>query len=265
MKFSIVTPSYNSAAYISDALQSVQRQRDEGVELEHIVVDGGSSDGTREILERNSKEIERLVIEKDQGPADAINKGFALARGDIFAWLNADDCYCDGALKRVEEKFAAHPSVAMCFGHCPIIDESGKEIRRPITRFKEFFYPLSGRFTILTLNYISQPAMFFRRTAWEQSGGLRLELKAAWDYALILALWDAGKIKRIDRPPLAKFRWHPASISGGGFQEQFREEYEIAAASAGVRHPAVILHWFVRRGITGIYRLMAARRNAARF
>ncbi len=263
MRISVITPCLNAMPYIEDMFASVASQATDGLEIEHIVLDAGSSDGTRKWLEQHGSESARLIFEPDQGPADAINKGLALASGEVLAWLNADDLYAPEALRRVRDAFAGEPDAALCFGHCPIMDEAGREIRRSITRFKEFWYPLASRPMIQALNFVSQPAMFFRRSAFEQTGPLRTDLKAAWDYEFLLRLWRQGRALRIRRPELAYFRWTPSSISGQNFRQQFREEYEAAAADAGRWAPQVMLHWLVRWGIVGIYSLMAAGRTQA--
>jgi len=260
--FSIITPNFNGARFLEPCLASVARQRSAGLTVEHIVVDGGSTDGSAGILARQAGGI-RLIRERDRGPADAINKGFALASGDILAWLNADDVYAPAALARVAAVFSAHPEAAFCFGGCRIVDEQGREIRKGITRFKQAFFPISSRFTLQTINYISQPSLFFRRRAWEQAGGLRLDLRAAWDYAFILQLWRTGRGIVVPGGPLADFRWHAGSISGKHYREQFKEEYALAAADAGPFSLQALLHRGVRFGIVGVYGLMAALRQDA--
>ncbi|MEI8350723.1 MAG: glycosyltransferase family 2 protein [bacterium] len=261
MKISVITPNFNGERFLEESLKSVQSQFRPGLEIEHLVIDGGSTDGSLAILERHRAGLTRLVSERDSGPASAINKGLALATGDVVAWLNSDDHYLPGALVRVAELMQEYPRRALCFGHCPIIDETGMEIRRGITRFKELFFPFSCRFMIQSINYISQPAMFFRRTALEQGGALREDLNAAWDYEFILRLWKRGGAVHVPGGPLAEFRWHPASISGQGFVGQFQEELDAAVADAGRYSPQVFLHRGVRWGIVTIYREMARRRR----
>lgn len=258
----VVTPNYNGARYLAQAIESVLAQRRAGVEVEYIVVDGGSTDGSLDILKRYASEISRLIVEPDHGPASAINKGLTLARGEILAWLNADDHFHPGALARVEAAFAAHPLRALGFGRCRIVNEDGAEIRRAITRFKEACFPFSSHFLIQTLNYISQPAMFFRRSAFERAGPLREDLRAAFDYDLTLRLWRQGGGFRISGPPLADFRWRPDSISGRRFREQFREEYEAARRDAGRWAPQVWLHAVVRWGIVAVYSGLTSQRRS---
>ena len=261
IRFSIITPNYNGAVFLEETLKSVISQRGRGVELEYIVVDGDSRDHSHEILSRYRGEISRLLIEPDTGPANAINKGLALATGEIVAWLNGDDRYFPLALQRAEECLARNPAASFCFGSCPIVDAGSSEIRQGITHFKEFFFPLSSRFTYQCINYISQPAVFFRRSALERAGGLREDLQAAWDYEFILRLWRLGGGVRIPGGPVAAFRWHEGSISGLHFGAQFREEFQAAARDAGWFSPQALIHYFVRWGIVSAYFAMAGLRR----
>ncbi len=261
MRFSIITPNYNGAKFLEETLKSVIQQRADGVELEYIVVDGNSTDGSHEILKKYSAEISTLLIEDDTGPANAINKGFALATGDVVAWLNADDLYCPGTLKRVQQAMGRTPEAAICFGGCTIIDEQGDESRSIITSIKELFYPFSSRFVFQCINYLSQPAVFFRRQSLEQAGILREDMVGAWDYELFLRLWQTGKSCQIKGASVSAFRWHEQSISGQNFNIQFKEEYEAAREDAGAISLQTFAHFLVRWGIVGIYSLMALSRN----
>ena len=251
MKFTIITPNKNGDRFLEETILSVISQKGSGVDLEYIVIDGGSTDDSLEIIGRYEKDIAQIITEPDRGPVAAINKGLRLASGEIIAWLNADDRYHPGALKRVAETMSAHPDKALCFGACRIIDEEGLEIRQGITRFKEAFFPLSSRFTIQCLNYISQPAMFFRRSALETAGYLREDMVAAWDYDFILRLWRHGGAVHVPGAPLADFRWHPGSISARSFSMQFKEEFNTAARDAGWLAPQTWIHWHCALGHCG--------------
>ncbi len=178
-----------------------------------------------------------------------------------MAWLNGDDVYFPRTLSRVRDVLAVNPGAAMCFGGCRIIDEEGGEIRDAITRFKEVFFPISSRFTYQCINYISQPALFFRGAAARRAGLMRTDMVAAWDYEFILRLWHQGGAVRIKGEPLSAFRWYDASISGMNFQTQFREEYEAAREDAGPFSPQTGIHFAVRWGIVGIYSAMSLLRN----
>lgn len=257
----VITANYNGERFLERCITSVIQQREQGVELEYIFIDGGSTDRSMEIADRFGSAIDVVISEKDQGPASAINKGLRRANGDIVAWLNADDFYFPGTLARVEQAFAKNPGKALGFGGCVIVDEHDREIRRGITKFKELFFPVSSRFTIQCINYISQPAMFFRRDAMLVTGSLREDLKAAWDYAYTLGLWRTGGGFLIDGPPLSAFRWHEGSISGQHFRRQFKEELSAAVQDAGWYTPQSLIHVGVCWGIIGCYSLMSAMRK----
>lgn len=261
MKFSIITPNYNGERFLERTLKSILQQKEDRIDLELIVVDGMSSDGSIDILEKYKGEISHLIIEKDSGPANAINKGLALASGDVVAWLNADDLYYPGALARAREVFTQHNDAALCFGKCPIIDEDGVEIRNFITRFKECFFPFSCEFTYQCINYISQPALFFHRDALLNAGRLREDMVAAWDYDFILRLWRSGKGVVIPGGPIAAFRWHEQSISGQNYKIQFQEELAAVIAKLGKWKMQVLIHHCTRWGIIGAYDGMAICRN----
>lgn len=261
MKFSIITVNYNGEKFLEGTLQSIVQQKDDGVDLELIVVDGMSTDGSHQILEKYAEEITHLLIEQDTGPANAINKGFALASGDVVAWLNADDLYYPGALAKVQEVLKGYEGVALCFGRCPIIDKNGVEIRTFITRFKEWFFPISSQFTFQCINYISQPALFFRREAMVSAGALREDMVAAWDYDFMLRLWHFGKGVVIPGEPIAAFRWHEQSISGQNYATQFKEELDAVIGAVGRWKIQILLHYCVRWGIVGAYGCMSLLRR----
>jgi len=264
MKFTIITTNKNGRRFLEETIRSVISQKGSGVDLEYIVIDGGSTDDSLEIIRHYEQDISQIISEPDRGPVSAINKGLRLASGEIVAWLNADDRYHPGALKKVAQVMAAHPKRALYFGSCRIIDEEGREIRRGITRFKEAFFPLSSRFTIQCLNYISQPAMLFRRSALETAGYLREDLVAAWDYDFILRIWRQGGAVHLSGAPLADFRWYPGSISARKFAVQFKEEFHAAARDSGWPAPQTWIHGIVRWSIVGAYTLMAVSRGKKR-
>lgn len=266
MKITVITPVFNSERFLEQTLRSIAAQRAAGAAsgdytLEHIVVDGASTDSSPEIIRRHAGEIDVVVSEPDKGPADAINKGLRLATGDYAGWLNADDLYAPDAVARLVAEIRRRPGRALYFGRCSIIDADGAEIRRPITRFKNAFFPISCRPMIQSVNYLSQPASFFSMAAARKIGFLRLDLKAAFDYDWTLRLWREGGAATIPGPPLASFRWYPSSISGSTFRRQFREEFEIAARDAGRFAPQTLAHAFVRFGIVAIYSLMTRQRQ----
>ena len=258
--FTVVTPTLNSARFLPETMRSVAAQREGGrVRVEHIVVDGGSTDGTAAIVGSFAHPDTRFVRQTlPGGPAAAIEQGLSEARGEFLSWLNSDDVLEPGAMERAAAVFARRPGAAMCFGRCRIIDASGSEIRRAVTAFKNAWFPLSCHAAIRTLNYVSQPASFFRRGARLRAGALRRDLLAAWDYDWTLRLWRQGGAAVVPGPPLASFRWTPGSISGANYRRQFAEELAVARADAGAFAPSALLHALVARGIVFCYDRMTS-------
>lgn len=262
MRFSVITPNYNGARFLETSILSVLQQESSGLELEYIIVDGNSTDASHEILKKYADRIDHIIIENDSGPANAINKGLSLATGDIFSWLNADDIYFPGTLSRVRTAFGGTPEAVFCFGPCPIIDQNAREIRKGITRFKEFFFKFSNRFTHQCINYVSQPSVFMRSKAINRIGRLRVDMIAAWDYEYFLRLWHLGPAIQIKGHPISAFRWTENSISGQNFYVQFKEEYEAVKKDAGMLSPQNAIYFMVRWGISAAYAGMACYRRA---
>jgi glycosyltransferase involved in cell wall biosynthesis len=230
----IVTPSFNAATTIRETLASVRAQEVEGVE--HIVVDGGSTDGTLDIL-RETPGL-RWISEPDRGLADAMNKGIAMATGEILGELNADDVYAPGALRAVGEAFAMHPDAEWLTGRCTIIDGSGEEIRRGVTRYKNALLRRYSFGLYLTHNFVSAPATFFRTGVLRALGGFDLRYTASLDYDLQLKFARRGDPVVLDRE-LARFRMTEGTISMSSFEHQFREHAE-QARKHGDGHPAAV-------------------------
>lgn len=261
MRFSIITPSYNGGSFLEESIKSVLNQQHPDLEIEYIVIDGDSTDNTHQILAKYKDRIDHILIEKDTGPANAINKGFKLATGEVVSWLNVDDLYFPGTLLRVQQMLNDSPKASFCFGSCPIINEQGECIRTSITKFKEIFFPISSYFTYQCINYLSQPSLFFRNSARTKAGLLREDMVAAWDYDFILRLWHLGSGMRVKGEPLAAFRWHEGSISGQNFKVQFKEEYIAAKADAGALSLQTFIHFLVRWGIVWAYSVMSRQRK----
>jgi glycosyltransferase involved in cell wall biosynthesis len=227
VKFTIVTPSFNGAAFIERTIASVAAQRG-AFEVEHVIVDGGSSDGTVEILKRHP--ALRWISEPDRGQSDALNKGFRRATGDVLAWLNADDVYEPGALAAVAGVLGPGGR-RWCFGECRIVDEDDREVRRFISWYKNRRSRRWSLGRLLGGNFVPQPAVFFRRDLLEEVGGLREEYHLAMDYDLWLRFARVAGPAFVPRP-LAAFRWHGASKSGSRYARMAWECFGIARAQA---------------------------------
>jgi glycosyltransferase involved in cell wall biosynthesis len=252
---SIVTPCLNGAATLPGALESV-RSQSYGADVEHVVVDGGSTDGTLEILERAGV---RYVSEPDRGLSDAVNKGIRLARGEIVGWLNADDVYLPGALAAVGEAFAARPGAPWATGKCVIIDAEGDEIRSGVTAYKNFFLRHYSYRLHLVQNFVSAPSTFVRRSAFDRVGLFDERFRYSMDYDLWLRLGRLSPPLVLDQA-LAAFRMAPGSLSMSGFERQFVEHAQNAREH-GAGHPfAVLANRAASSMIVLIYRAMRAVR-----
>ena len=178
---SVVTPSYNAVRFIAETIRSVQAQ--DYAPIEHIVMDGGSTDGTVELL-RQYPHL-KWISEPDRGQSDALNKGFKLAQGQFVGWLNADDTYNTGAVATAVKFLQTHPEVSIVYGDCAIIDEASRVTGLIATGAFSLAEQVLG-------NRIPQPSVFLRRSAVEASGGVNESLHYVMDYDLWLRLAAKG-------------------------------------------------------------------------
>lgn len=228
MKISVITPSFNQGAFIERTIRSVLDQAGD-FDLEYLVIDGGSTDGTLDVLRRYESRL-RWVSEPDRGQSDAINKGLRLASGEVLAWLNSDDTYMPGALARVADEYRRTP-FAWCFGNCRIVDENDREIREFITRYK---VRQSRRYSfrrLLRRDFIAQPAAYFSRRAVEAVGEISRDLHYSMDYDYWLRLGRRWEPVYVDQF-LANFRWHAASKNGAAYRAAAWETYRTARRQA---------------------------------
>jgi len=223
-KISVISPSFNQAGFIERTIQSVLDQQVD-FPMEYIIMDGGSTDGTVDILEKYSGKL-KWFSEKDEGQADAVNKGIRQASGEIIGWLNSDDLYLPGTLQKIIDFFSANPSCQWVIGKCCIIDENDRPIRKGVTAYKNLFLKRFRYNALLVENFISQPAVFFRKSAFISSGYLALERPLAMDYDLWLRLGKQFKPGLI-RDELACFRVHPGAKSKMNAKSQFLEQVDI--------------------------------------
>ena len=218
-RISVVTLSYNQGPFLKECIDSVLSQGRELVE--YIVVDPGSSDQSHRIIAGYGSEIDHVLLESDEGPADGLNKGFALARGDIFAYVNADDRLCKGAAEFALRYFAAHPDVDVLCGAIRLIDKSGRVSLRCRT---------ADRFDIrkyaVGICTVGQQATFFRRRAFERAGGFNVENRVAWDGELLVDMALSGARFETVYKVLGDFRVYGGTITGSGDYRRRYAEYQ---------------------------------------
>ncbi|HEX7497641.1 MAG TPA: glycosyltransferase family 2 protein [Candidatus Limnocylindrales bacterium] len=209
VRFTIVTPVLNGMPWLPEAIGSVSSQRESvGFEIEHIVLDGGSIDGSREWLLGHPELGCDLRFQADHGQTDALSSGFGAAKGELLGWLNADDILEPGTLQTVHDLFAASPDVMMISGACLFIDPAGRVIGAMAT-------PPNPTLEGLVQTRINppQPSTFFRASAFSQVGGLDRGLNLAMDVDLWIRLARVGRYLVLPDRVLARYRIHPQAKS----------------------------------------------------
>ncbi len=226
VRFSIVTPSYNQAAYVGQTIESVLSQEG-NFAIEYFVMDGGSRDGSVEVIRQYADRIAKgswpvrcadlrfvWVSEADEGQANAINKGFRQATGELVSWVNSDDYYLPGAFARVADAFARHRDADFIYGDGDVVDESGKVLWEWLSRPFDLalltsYHFLWNDFT----NYILQQATFWRRSVFDRIGLLDESFHFALDVELWIRAGHAGLVMRHIAERLGAFRWVPGTKS----------------------------------------------------
>jgi len=258
LRISLVTPSLDQAPFLERTLASVLSQEGD-FDLDYLVLDGGSTDGSVEILRRHADRL-RFRVEPDTGQANAVNKGLREAQGDVVGWLNSDDLLYPGALARVAAGFRERPDLVWLHGRCEIVDEEDRPIRRWLSAYKDFRCRRYSRRSLLVENFVSQMTVFWRRSAMERIGHLDESMRYGFDYDYWLRLSTLGDPLYLPER-IAAFRWYARSKSGSSFERQFAEDY-----AAFLRHAPddrlLRLHKRLRRGqIVTAYRLLRAIRG----
>jgi len=230
---SIITPSYNQARYLPETIQSVLTQ--DYANIEYLVIDGGSTDGSADIIRSYSDRLAYWVSEPDQGQAQAINKGLRRATGSVLAWLNSDDTYPEGVVGRAVAALAAHPEHDLAYANCDYVNEAGQAWQRVAA------WEFIPRRILSGIPLVIQPASFFRRRALDRVGLLDESLHYLMDHDLYVRMVAAGltfiKIEEV----WARFRWHASSKTNSnwvGFNLELQQIVERTFAQASPQAPA---------------------------
>jgi glycosyltransferase involved in cell wall biosynthesis len=238
MLISIVTPSYNQAQYIEETIQSVLSQ--DYSHIEYLIIDGGSTDNSINIIKKYEHKLACWVSERDSGQTDAINKGFAHAKGDILAWINSDDTYEPGAVTAAVKYLQEHPEVGMVYGDCNYINEFGYRI---------------GKFTSTQTNYrllrqgythIPQQTMFFRAELWNQVGPLDPSFYFAMDYDLWTRIAARSEIKYVPQT-WANFRLHTSGKTILADDRCWPEMIRVHYRDGGSFFSLIVAKYYIRK------------------
>jgi glycosyltransferase involved in cell wall biosynthesis len=234
----IVTPSFNQAAFIEETIQSVLSQ--DYPRIEYIIQDGGSNDGTVDIIRKYESRLAGWVSEKDQGQTDAINKGFSKAKGTILAWINSDDTYQTGAVREAVALLQQYPSWGMVYGDTRFINENGEPIGT--------FPAAQTDFEKLRQGYvhIPQQASFFRADLWRMVGPLDPSFFFAMDYDLWVRLARITNLVYV-RKEWANFRLHGAAKTISADDRCWPEMLRVHFRDGGSFFSVIVAKYYLRK------------------
>lgn len=236
---SVVTPSFNQGRYLEKTLLSVLGQ--DYPRVEYIVIDGASSDDSVDVIKRYAHRLAYWVSEKDMGQTDALNKGFAQAKGQILAWLNSDDLYAPGAISAAVAYLQANPQVGMVYGDLDFIDENDRVIGR--------FNAAQTDLVRLRRGYVHvpQPATFFRAELWRQVGPLDPTFYFAMDYDLWVRLARVTRFQYLPGQVWAQFRLHSDAKTITADDRCWPEMLRVHYRDGGSRLAPIVLKYHLRR------------------
>jgi glycosyltransferase involved in cell wall biosynthesis len=242
---SIVTPSYNQAKYLEQTMLSVLDQ--DYPSIEYIVIDGASTDGSTDIIKKYSDKLAYWISEKDGGQAEAINKGFARATGEIIAWLNSDDYYLPGTVSAAVKAFDENPEAVLVYGDMLAVDENG-------TTFNTLTYRQLTLEDLLCFQIIGQPAVFMRRSALQKTSGLSPDFHFLLDHLLWIQLAQHGKLLHVNQTWSAA-RYHAEAKNRAKAAEFGHEAFRILELVSRDKDLAPILAKVNRRARASAHRV----------
>jgi glycosyltransferase involved in cell wall biosynthesis len=243
---SIITPSFNQAPFLDSTIRSVLNQ--DYPAIEYMVVDGGSTDGSVEIIRKYENKLAWWISEKDKGQTDAINKGFNRASGEILAWINSDDTYNPGAVSSAVKYLNENPEVAMVYSDCNYINEDGKIIGQ--------FPAAQTDYRKLRQGYvhIPQQTMFFRAKYWKELGPLDPSFYFAMDYDLWTRIAAQAPLKYISGQTWANFRIHTDSKTNINDERGWKEMLRVHYRDGGIFFSVIVAKYYLRKIIGPLWK-----------
>lgn len=243
---SIVTPSFNQAAYLEETIQSVLAQ--DYPRIEYIVIDGGSTDGSVDVIRKYQSSLAFWVSEQDKGQTDAINKGFDRAKGDILAWINSDDTYNPKAVGEAVLYLMENPDVAMVYADCDFIDEQGRVIGKFASRQTDYKKLRQGYV------HIPQQTMFFRAKHWKEVGPLDPSFYFAMDYDLWVRIAARAPIQYLPGRTWANFRIHTSSKTNVNDERGWKEMLRVHYRDGGSFFAPIVAKYYLRKIIGPLWK-----------
>ncbi len=243
---SIVTPSFNQAPFLEETIKSVLEQ--DYPRIEYIVMDGGSTDGSVDVIKKYQNRLAFWVSEQDQGQTDAINKGFNRASGDILAWINSDDTYHPKAVGEAVSYLMEHPDVAMVYADCNFINERGEVIGKFASRQTDYQKLRRG------FVHIPQQTMFFHSKYWKDLGPLDPSFYFAMDYDLWVRLAKRAPIKYIPGRTWANFRIHTSSKTNVNDERGWKEMLRVHYRDGGSFFAPIVAKYYARKIIGPLWK-----------
>ena len=228
-KISVVIPSYNKVQFIGQTLESIVSQKYPNLEV--IIQDGGSTDGTLDIIKGYVKKYSNVISfesKKDGGQLNGINMGLRKTIGDILTFINADDVYCDGAFDAISNAYLKNPDSFWFAAKGLVVNAEGKEIAKVVTWYKSLLLLLNSRFHLLVTNYLMQPSVFITRMAWKKCGPFTGTSNFVMEYDLWL------KLSRISMPVtvnknISRFRIEQGTKTKNMFGSLLKEDWKIVS------------------------------------
>lgn len=236
---SIVTPSFNQGRFLAETMRSVLEQ--DYPHIEYLVIDGGSTDNTVEVIKSFESRLAYWVSEKDRGQTDAINKGFNRAKGQILAYINSDDTYNPGAVSAAVKYLNEHPEVGVVYSDLNFIDEESRVIGK--------FPAAQTDLKKLRRGYVHvpQPATFFRAEYWQQIGPLDPTFFFAMDYDLWVRLAAVSRLQYLPGPVWANFRMHSDAKTINADDRCWPEMLRVHYRDGGSFFAPIVAKYYIRK------------------